>query len=104
MGSLQIARDARRLADDHEQAATAIINLADEALNASRDAMRLLTETVAKKKNNTAILQVLWRKKRFRRHFMVFSKMAASHSKRQHIKLKMRRLKFKIFHGQISVI
>ena len=59
--SLQIARDARRLADEHEQAAMAIIALADEALNSSRDAMRLLTDTVAKKQNNSAVLQDLRR-------------------------------------------
>jgi uncharacterized protein (DUF3084 family) len=38
-----------------------VIALADEALNSSRDAMRLLTDTVAKKQNNSAVLQELRR-------------------------------------------
>lgn len=57
----EIARDARRLADEHEHAAMAIVALADEALNSSREAMRLLTDTVAKKNNNSVVLEELRR-------------------------------------------
>lgn len=57
----QIARDSRRLSDEHEAAALAIIGLADNALNASREALRLLSDTVAQKNNNTAVLDELRR-------------------------------------------
>lgn len=59
--AFQIARDSRRLAEEHEAAAAAVIGLADSALNSSREALRLLTDTIAQKNNNTAVLDELRR-------------------------------------------
>ncbi|XP_055331457.1 laminin subunit gamma-1-like isoform X2 [Paramacrobiotus metropolitanus] len=57
----EIARDSRRLADEHVAAAQGIIELADKSLNSSRDALRILADTVARKNNNSHILDELRR-------------------------------------------
>lgn len=47
------------MADEHEAAALGIVELADEALNASREAFRILTDRVAQRTNNTQVLAQL---------------------------------------------